>query len=337
MVLTENVDFTSWLGLRENATGTVIWPKTVMTSPKRHPSRGKVNYLLRGASQSASRKPLKQIAGVQDHRATWRAKTIAAKKTKKSRELRIAAGFSAAVAGLAIAGVLTFQLGQVPSYQAGGMVVQTSIIGLGQAPIAEFADMPIFNLDGTPRIQTQAPGVVISQDNVLSLRSPAQTTSRTPQPAIMDRAPLWFAAPSQIDSYNVVARALAAPEIVIPSPVITPELSQPFACSSCAPAFPQFGQVKFDVQSTDPDAAYVQNLMASLAQYQSTVRQSQIEVATSQVRFYRASDAPAAASLAALYNADLVDLTWFAPADDIAKIDVILAKRSIVPASEDAR
>ena len=93
----------------------------------------------------------------------------------------------------------------------------------------------------------------------------------------------------------------------------------------------------FDVQSSDIAAAHVQALMISLGQYQSTIRQSQIEVTTSQVRFYRASDAPAAASLASIYNADLVDLTWFAPADDIAKIDVILAKQDTGSAPADGQ
>lgn len=333
MVLTENTAFASWFGLRENATNAVVWPTTLAQSPQRHPSRRKGQYRLRGANRSANPKPSQNTAPTQDHRAVWQAKTTAAKKAKRSRELRIIGCFSAAIAGLATVGVLTFQQGQIPTNQASSITVQTSVVGPAQTPLADLAALPVHNFNVAPQIPTQPDNAVMTANDMFPPMVPEQTTSRPSQPAIMDRAPRSFTAPSQIARPRLDSRVYPAPEIAPPTAANAPQLPQPFVCTSCVPAFPQFGQVMFDVQSSDIAAASVQNLMAALAKYQSTVRQSRIEIATSQVRFYRARDAQAAASLASLYGAELVDLTWFAPTEDIAKIDVILARQSPALAS----
>jgi hypothetical protein len=329
MLVTENIDFASWFGLRENVVGTAVWPNAVAMPPKRHPSRGKQKYRLRGTRQSTSSNPERDIAAavVQDHQGTWQAKIRATNKAKKSRELGLAACLSAAFAGLATVGVLTVQHLQVSGNVSSNILEQTSVIGLVQTPVAEFADLPAVNFERAPQIMTRASSGTMTRSELPQPTRPILTTVRAPQPAILDRAPQLLAAPLQVAPPNLVSQAFATPEFLVPAALNAPALPQPFDCRSCAAAFPQFGQVMFDVQSSDIGAANVQALMTSLGQYQSTVRQSQIEVTTSQVRFYRASDAPAAASLASIYNADLVDLTWFAPADDVAKIDVILAKQ----------
>jgi hypothetical protein len=336
MVMTENIDFASWFGLRENVVSTAVWPNTVAVLPKRHPSRGKPKYRLRGTRQSASSNPKQHTAAAvdHDHQGTWKVKTRATKKAKKSRELRLAACVSATLAGLATVGVLTAQQGQGSGNVSNNILAQTSVIGLVQTPVTELAGLPAINLERAPQFITQASSGTMTASELPQPTPPRLTTARTPQPVILDRAPQLLAAPLQVARLSFVSQGSPAPEFMVPAEVNVPASPQPFDCRSCAPAFPQFGQVRFDVQSLDIDAANVQTLMASLGQYQSTFRQSQIEVTKSQVRFYRVSDAPAAASLASIYNADLVDLTWFAPADDIAKIDVILAKQNTGSASD---
>jgi len=330
MAMTENIDFASWFGFQENVVSVAVWPKTVAMPPKRHPSRGKPKYRLRGTRQSANSKPDQHTAAAvfHDHQGTWEAKTRATKKAKKSRELRIAACFGATLAGLATVGVLTSQQIHVSGNVSNNILAQTAVIGFVQPPTAEFADLPAVNLERAPQIMMQAPRNIATTSELPQPTPPTLTTVRAPQPAVLVRAPQLIAAPRQVAPLSRVSQGFTAPEFMIPTPVNAPALPEPFDCRACTPAFPQFGQVMFDVQSSDIDAANVQTLMASLGQYQSTVRKSQIELTTSQVRFYRASDAAAAASLASIYNADLVDLTWFAPADDIAKIDVILANQS---------
>jgi len=336
MVMTENTDFASWFGLRENVVSTAVWPNAVAMPPKRHPSRGKPKYRLRGTRQSASSNQEQHTAAAvdHDHQRTWESKTRASKKAKKSRELRFAVCFSAAFASLVTVGVGTTQQVQVSGTGSSNILALTSVNDLVQAPIVDFAGLPAINLERAPQIMTQAPRSTTNTSELPQPTPPTLTTVRAPQPVILDRAPQLLAAPLQVTRPSFVSQGSPAPKFMVPAEVNVPASPQPFDCRSCAPAFPQFGQVKFDVQSSDIDAANVQRLMASLGQYQSTVRQSQIEVTTSQVRFYRASDAPAAASLASIYNADLVDLTWFAPADDIAKIDVILAKQNTGSASD---
>ncbi len=330
MVMTENTNFASWFGLRESVVSTAVWPNSVATSPKRHPSRGKPKYRLRGTRQSASSNPDQHTAAAVDHdqQGTWLAKTRATIRAKKSCELRFAVCFSAAFASVVIVGIGTTLQVQVSGTRSSNILALTSVNDLLQAPIVDFVGLPAINLERAPQIMTQAPRSTTSTSELLQPTPPILTTLRAPQLTILDRAPQLFAAPLQVARLSFVSQGSPAPEFVVPAEVNVPASPQPFDCRSCAPAFPQFGQVKFDVQSTDIDAANVQTLMASLGQYQNTVRQSQIEVTTSQVRFYRASDAPAAASLASIYNADLVDLTWFAPADDIAKIDVFLTKQN---------
>ncbi|WP_342069788.1 hypothetical protein [Yoonia algicola] len=339
MVMTENNDFASWFGRRDNVVSTAIWPNFVATPPKRHPSRGKPKYRLRGTRQSTSCKPEWDTAAavVHDHQGTWQAKTRATKKVKKSRELRLAACFSASLAGLATVGILTAQHVQGSGNGSSIILEQTSVIGLGQTPVAEFAGLPAVNLERAPQMTTQASSSTMTTSGLPLPTPPTLTTVRVPQPVVLDRAPQLLPTPLQIARPNLVSQGFATPELRVPAGLNAPALPQLFDCRSCAPAFPQFGQVMFDVQSSDIGAANVQALMTSLGQYQSTVRQLQIEVTTSQVRFYRASDAPAAASLASIYNADLVDLTWFAPADDIAKIDVILAKEITGSAPDDGQ
>lgn len=330
MVMTESIDFASWFGLKENVVSTAVWPKPVATPPKRHPSRGKPKYRLRGTRRSASNHPDQHLAAAvdHDHQGTWEAKTRATKKAKKSRELRLAARVSATLASLATVGVLTAQQVQVFGNVSNNILAQTSVIGLVQTPVIEFAGLPAINLEGAPQFMTRASSGTLAATEVPQPTLPTMTTVRAPQPAILDRAPQLLAAPLQVARPNLVSQGFAAPQFVAPAAMNLPATPEPFECRACTAAFPQFAQVKFDVQSSDLDAANVRTLLASLEEYQSTVRQSQIEITTSQVRFYRARDATAAASLASIYNADLVDLTWFAPADDIAKIDVILANQS---------
>ncbi|KQI73039.1 hypothetical protein AN191_03840 [Loktanella sp. 5RATIMAR09] len=339
MVMTENTDFASWFGLRENVVSTAIWPNAVSMPLKRHPSRRKPKYRLRGTRLSTASKPERHTAEavVHDHQGTWQAKTRATKKAKKSRELRLAACFSAAFTGFATVGVLTVQQVQVSSNVSSNILEQMPVTGLVQTTVDEFTGLPAVNVERATQIVTRAPSSTMTMSELPQPTPPTLTTDRAPQPAILDRAPQLLAAPLQVARANLVSRGFETPEMLVPAALNAPALPQLFDCRTCAPAFPQFGQVMFDVQSSDIGAANVQALMASLGQYQSTVRQSQIDVTTSQVRFYRPSDAPAAASLAAIYNADLVDLTWFAPADDIAKIDVILAKQNSGSAPDDGQ
>lgn len=339
MAMTENIDFASWFGFQENVVSVAVWPKTVALPPKRHPSRGKPKNRLRGTRQSANSKPDQHTAAavVHDHKRTWEAKTRATKKAKKSRELRIAASFGATLAGLVTVGFLTAQQIQVSGNVSNNILAQTAVIGFVQPPVADFAGLPAVNLERVPQIMTQAPRNTATPSEPPQPTPPTLTNVRAPQPAILDRAPQLNAAPQQGVRPSRVSQGFAAPEFMVPSALNAPALPEPFDCHPCTPAFPQFGQVMFDVQSSDINSANVQTLMASLEQYQSTIRQSQIELTTSQVRFYRASDAAAATSLASIYNADLVDLTWFAPADDIAKIDVFLAKQDTVSAPDDGQ
>jgi hypothetical protein len=339
MAMTENTDFASWFGRQENVVSTIVWPNFAATPPKRHPSRGKPKYRLRGTRRSTSSKPEWDTAAavVHDHQGTWQAKICATKNAKKSRELRLAACLSTAFAGFATVGILTAQHLQVSGNGSSNILEQTSVMGSVQTPVAEFAGLPAVNLEPAPQIMTRASSSTMTTSELPQPTPPALTTVQAPQPAVLDRAPQLLPTPLQVGRANLVSQGFATPELRVPAALNAPALPQLFDCRSCGPAFPQFGQVMFDVQSSDIGAANVQALMTSLGQYQSTVRQSQIEVTRSQVRFYRASDAPAAASLAAIYNADLVDLTWFAPADDIAKIDVILAKQNTGPAPADGQ
>ena len=304
-------------GFSSTAPVVPVWPRYASNPPVRHPSRNKLRYRPRGttALTVVSLRDAKAPKFVKNHQAAWQAQTATAARARRKTVV--------IWAGMAVASVAILSGGYA-------IVPQTT-------PTGEFAASDL--LTTAPAMETvpqapapRAPVVAAAIDKGLQLPAPPSLSPQ--EPRVMTQAPLAppTPTPTQVPTLdrqpNIIATASA------PAALFTQSQDDPFVCAFCASAFPQFGQVSFDVQTTDTNAPQVQNLMRNLDQYQSNLRLSAIPVTNNQVRFYRTEDAQAAGALAALYNAELVDLTWFAPTADIAKIDVLLAAKDTTAAAQ---
>ncbi|WP_211095467.1 hypothetical protein [Yoonia sediminilitoris] len=152
---------------------------------------------------------------------------------------------------------------------------------------------------------------------------------------MMDRAPT-LTVPKTPRNSLAVSQVMTDAYVPMTRPSMLQQAapSMPFICKDCRPTFPSFGQVTFAVQSSSEGSYVVADMMRNVRPDSFELRPSEIAITSNQVRFYRARDAVAAGQLADRYGASLVDLTWFAPKDEIARIDVLVADAAMTPATQ---
>ena len=302
--------------LHNEAPEAPVWPRMVACPAVRHPSRPKVRYRPRSlfvpSNQAHPENAFTQIE--RNETSYWEQRTALAAKDRATRRKK-----AAIYTGVAIAGLMTL---------AGSYTVTRQ-----PSPPAQVAVLNLELPQVLPEMTVDAPVI----ESVARFSPPAQApVLGAPQPGIMNLAPQSLQPPraTLLPTFNL--QTARTPAIVTSAPMTAPQQDDAFVCQSCAPAFPQFNQVRFAIQVTDATAERVQNLMRDLGQYERDLITSAIPIVDNQVRFYRAEDAQAARVLASRLDADLVDLTWFAPGSDIAKIDILLSTPSTPAVPADA-
>lgn len=292
---------------------TAPWQNGWLAAPERHPSRAAYPYRARGTRRGP-------LTGGQ----VWPPKRSAAAERQRAQQLTLAGGTLAAVA---IASVLALALRD----------------GASVSPQPLAATDPVV-------LQTDVTTLSAPESNVGTPVAVHATTTGTEnaegaaflQPAVAPPAPAQLAAPpaapvaqvrTEVPQTPTTTQDIAAvfPEVSLP-PLTTAPNSLPlpardaaFVCSTCTSAFPQFDQVSFAIFAADPEGAQARALAENLAAYPMTVSPPAIPITQNAVRFYRTEDAAPAAELAAIYAATLVDLTWFSPDTEIARIEVMFA------------
>ena len=316
MVLTPNLKTPFRLGFQRERPEAPVWPQSASFPAVRHPSRPKVRYRPRGSVMPSNHvHPENAFAQIEPKETSyWEQRTALVAQERATRRNKVTI-----YTGVVIASLITL---------AGSYTVATQ-----PSTTTQVAELNLELPDVLSEMTVAAPVI----ENVASLSPPAQTpVLEAPQPGIMKLAPQSLQPPTATLVPTFGLQMERAPEFVKSVPITAPQQDNASVCRFCAPAFPRFNQVKFAIQATDATADHVQNLMSDLGQYERDLIPSAIPIADNQVRFYRAEDAQAARVLASRLDADLVDLTWFAPGSDIAKIDILLSTSGTpaVPADE---
>lgn len=311
-----------------------VWPRTLVSPIKRSPPRAKIEYRARPTLKPSLVGPAQQVTI--DHRSIWIAHTADVAKRKRLHKQCAMMIVSIAIAsvGVLLAGavVLPHQAPVSIDIARNTATAQTSVPTLVSA-----IDINLGPTLPTAPARASTPNTFQTVLRIpTSELSPEILVMGLPQPmGIMERAPMTLRSPRVPSSPKITIASHVPPRIMKLAVLTSPQVEGVFDCQACSPAFPQFESVIFEVQASDITATRVQEIMAALAPYQSNLRPSAIAIASSQVRFYRVQDAQAAAALASLYNAELVDLTWFSPQTEIAKIDVLIARQNTSAADAD--
>ena len=291
----------------------VLWPQRVPTEPKRHPSRPRYRYRARGTRQAHAAK-----AGV------WPPQTSAVVQHNYAR--------TGAVAG-AVLTPLLIVLALAPSFPVGQFdaprtanppmpfAVQSILPSLPDPAIGVGANL----LASSPESPTPAANRTVAFDGGTLPSLPFQLKEPPATPFVLAQAPALPAIGAPRDTVAIASAASTPLVIVLPAPLSPPEPDTAFVCGTCATAFPQFDQVSFAVFVADTEGPQTRELVENLATYDMTLARPSIPITQNAVRFYRQQDAGPAAALAAIHGAALVDLTWFSPGTEIARVEIMLA------------
>lgn len=298
-----------------------VWPRDISDAPVRHPSRSRSAYQPRGQQGL-------QLA------AAWRLDE-AARLDRKAHELsqdRDAAKQSALTPDTAQRAAIARSRNIRRAGFAG-----LPILGLGLALAGNAA---LQSAPPTPPLQTIATPVAAPPPDAIPAKATGAGTGFAPassgppptrpapafqQPDIMDRAPFLPVQPVRMDNPPTIAATLAPQVSGRPDGLTALQPDDPLVCRDCTAPLAPFDGLRFTVHADSTDTAAVRTARSVLSAQAYDVTESRIGVAQTHVRFYRAQDAAAAQALAARYDAALVDLTWFAPGDAPARVDLFMA------------
>ena len=297
-----------------------VWPRQTDVLRQRHPSRPRIAYRARGTRPTAP--------AISDNRDAWYAHSTAFTKQRRMRS-----GVAVALIGapvLIAAAIALMSLGSLwnvtPIVPAERQFAVPNLAEVVLAPRIADADLPRFRSAGSqPYLQTPTQPL----ETVTAPVAPILATTPANAPTVLFRSPsLPVPTSSRVDA--TIPNVVSAPPVINTAGVLAaPAPDHPFACSTCTPAFPRFGQVEIAIFVASEDAPQASSLLKSLADYDTIVRQAAILPTRNEVRFYRAEDADPAAQLASLYHATLIDLTWFSPDTEIKRVDIFLAKPNV--------
>lgn len=205
-----------------------------------------------------------------------------------------------------------------------GYILLTTTAQNDPASSTQSSPRPVPQLVLSGPIATPMPAALGPSDTAPKL--PAANISAMPSPPTF--VPLAFTRPSAIPPRPVTTSATPRliPEPQIPAlPTIISTAAQPIQQPTLT-APPTIAPLRFDDVDIEVFAAAdtAEDVRAVLGTDGVRFNGSQIDIATRQVRFYRPQDATSAQILAARFDAALIDLTWFMPGSDTAKIDLFL-------------
>ena len=283
---------------------TALWTRRQSAQPQRHPSRRTPTYRPRGS------RPAAPLDG-----GLWLARTQAAQRRKSVRGTANLMFAILPVVAL-IAGFAAFApMSDVP---AGVPTLAPTMA----TPNIGSASLPVIALPETLPQAARQPAAV-AFDLPLEIPAIIGTGSSTPQVLSQVAA---LSAPGMAGREINVPTASSAVEVsVAPQILAVPATDEPPVCASCGAPFPSLSDVTLAVMAADPSDLRAASLLASITGEQPAIAALPIPLKQSAVRFYRPEDAGPAAALAAIYDAALVDLTWFAPDAAPARIEVMLA------------
>lgn len=304
----------------------VIWPRELPDVPVRHPSRHKMPYRPRGQTrlrlELAGAGQVARPLTAQIHPFKTPAPAATARAKSKARGMRLAV-----VACLPLLGVGVIL--------AGYGVMQDAPLdppaNTRTAPLQVIAEVQSPQISARPVAGVEVMKADINRQTALqpvAAVEPEATIAApalAPQPTAFLRVPDLVARSGVISRPDIAGTTSKAPVTVLPAALGIPSPVDPFTCQDCTPALPRFENIAIEVLATDAEAVAVRDALTSLDAQSVRFTAAQIPVSDNQVRFYRPQDAAAAQALATRYGATLVDLTWFAPATDTAKIDLFLA------------
>jgi len=290
-----------------------VWMHVQEVPPVRHPSRFRLKYRPRG--QACELPMVPQPAGSAAFAAPKAKRNPTPQTKQKSRKglLLLATAGSAFVVCAIAAGIAFMGAPAANPVEATPTPVQATAPLLITAPdfITAFADndpaTAVEPLAAAPLPEDRGSLDLITEPPAVALRLPQldSTTVAVATPIIL---------PDQANRPTPMDPSTLAP--------VSP--ADPFTCTGCVSGLARFEGVTVTLYSVDPDAIAVTDARAVLAAQDLRLQEIPINPARNQVRFYRAVDAAAATQLADRYGAALVDLSWFAPDIDTARIDLLL-------------
>ena len=283
---------------------TALWTRRQSAQPQRHPSRRKPTYHPRGS------RPAAPLDG-----GLWLARTQAA---QRRRSVRGTANLLVAILPVValIAGFAAFA--PMSDAPAGVPILAPTMA----TPNIGSASLPVIALPETlPQVAPQPAAVAFD----LPPQIPAMIGAVSSAPQVLSLAPT-LSAPRMAGQDIQMPTAPSMITVSAAPPILAaPATDAPPVCASCGVPFPNLGGLTLAVMAADPSDPRAASLLASVTGEQPAIAPSPIPLKQSAVRFYRPEDAGPAAALAAIYDAALVDLTWFAPDAAPARIEVMLA------------
>ncbi len=291
------------------------WPVRVISGePHYAPARHRMRYKARGQR-------LQQLPNVDLFAMPTEPDSIGTRqitdtpRTRQGSKLRRPAAALGAlvVAGLALSGFVgddsPIRVATTVVAPAGGTADQTTAIALAATETAPA-------LPQIPSLTAPVPGPATAYTHVGPPSAPVLDTQQRDLPTPPETAPTprlaVFADPAVRGSLPRLVEPATAPNS--------------FRCHGCTAPQPAFQDITLEIhaaQTTPTDT--VSALVRPLGFNSVTQTAHPITVLKNQVRFYHTTDAAAATALATRFDATLVDLTWYAPAPPITKIDLWLA------------
>lgn len=308
-----------------------LWPQEVPMQPQRHPSRPRLAYHLRGKlmpgaiaiwGEDEIARLDRQAAARMQPAHNVMAHPVAAPASRG----KAVALLSCTLVGVGVALVMGFGAQTTPQGQSAALAVQDQVITQPTEPDTLASNTA--NIDVSP-VAAPPAGVPAERVEPALPASPPQITLQTrpvaQQPLVADAAP-GLSAPALASAIPNISDVQRDPIATArPDAPIAVQPGDPFTCATCVAALPRLDGIVVAVFANDMDAAATQGVLRDLGPQGAYLNPLQIDIATHQVRYYRTTDEAAARALAARYDATLVDLSWFSPTANTAKIDVLLA------------
>lgn len=299
----------SALGRRHHAAPAPVWPRAMDTEPVRHPQRQRRPYRPRGHVSAESL----SIWGVQEP-ASPRTRAVMPQPSRYRHKRLLAGGVAAALVGtLAVSFQLTTQ------ETSDGVSVITATLPEGTAPTVQasppqiaadtglLADAPILpTATATPAIAKRQPAAV------------------PPTPVVQTTAPR-FDGQVEAGTPPIVSSPArqSVPTSAIPVMPTPDAAGDAFICSACASPLMRLDGFTISLHGGGTAQEKIATDIAEMGASAVVAKPRAIDVATSQIRFYRPQDLALAQSLARRFDATLVDVTWLSDAAP-ARIDLLL-------------
>lgn len=299
-----------------------VWPRVSCEPPIRHPARPKFKHRNRGEfdAELAARWGF-DLANSGDHAPR---EILAPEKSGTHR------GYVWLACGLGIAVIIAGYSAYEPRSQLPVTISANTVLA---ADVQAFAPAPPFSVS-TALVGTRPMRQRPANSNVTVKSTPALQDTPTFEPLLLNpirpsvqERPQELVRPSApLAVVTTITARQDAPTIRQPAQPISAPVVDSFVCADCVSPMPRLSGITLSLFTFDTDVTADKDWFAAAGASDVRTAVAQIAPRTNQVRFYRPDDAAAAQALAQRYNASLVDLTWFAPADQNAKIDILLAE-----------